>query len=129
MRILVPTAGAPPAKQSAEYIARIATRINAEIVVLHVYDGLHPAPDARTAFDTFSEAARQNNLKVSSLVQRGPIVETIIDVAENGDFALIVMGASKGAIVDQWISSRVMHATELPVVVIPHSLPLKGSAT
>jgi len=105
---------------TAEYIVRIASRLGADIVVLHVYDGSHPAPDARAAFDVFVEAADKTGLGVQSRVQRGPVVETIIAVAEQGDFALIVMGASADVAVEDWVSSRVLHRSQLPVVVVPH---------
>jgi nucleotide-binding universal stress UspA family protein len=106
---------------------RIARNLNADIVVLHVYTNLSPAPDAQEAFDIFAEAAADSGLSVQSRIQRGPVVETIVSVAEDGDFALIIMGASVGVLVKEWISSQVLHTSQLPVVVIPHALPLKGN--
>jgi len=126
MKILVPIAGLPPARYSVEYIIRIARNLHADIVVLHVYTDSSPAPDAREAFDTFAEAAAGCGLSVQSRIQRGSVVETIVSVAEGSDFALIIMGASLGVSMEQWISYQVLHTSQLPVVVIPHALPTKG---
>lgn len=128
MKVLVPTAGSPPAKYSAEYIVRIASKLGADIVVLHVYEGSLPPPDARAAFDIFVEAAARKGLKVQSRVQHGPVVDAIISFAESGDFALIIMGVSAGTAVEKWVSSRVLHASQLPVVVIPHLSATKGKS-
>ncbi len=127
MKLLVPTAGSPPARQTVEYVVRIARNLQADIVVLHVYSNAHPESDAREAFDIFSEAAADSGLGVQSRIQRGSIVDTIVSVAQNGEFALIIMGASVGVPLGEWISSKVLHSADLPVVVIPHALPLKGS--
>ncbi len=126
MKVLVPTAGSPPARHTVEYVVRIAHNLQADIVVLHVYSDSHPEPDAREAFDIFSEAAADCGLGVQSRIQRGPVVETIISTAQDGDFALIIMGASIGLPLKDWISSRILRAAGLPVVVIPLDLSLKG---
>ena len=126
MNLLVPTAGFPPAKQSAYYIVRIAHNLKADIVVLHVYSGASPEPDARAAFDVFAEAASKVGISVHSRIQRGNTLESIITVAESGEYALVIMGASVGVEVEEWISSKVLHSSQLPVVVIPHAITAKG---
>ena len=127
MKILVPTAGSPPARQTVEYIVRIARNLNTDIVVLHVYSDSHGESDARAAFDIFTEAVANSNLGVQSRIQRGSIVDTIVAVAKDGEFVLVIMGASMGVPLEDWISSQVLHAADLPVVVIPHALPMKGN--
>lgn len=129
MKVLVPTAGSPPARHTADYVVRIARNISADIVVLHVYSDSHPTPDAREAFDIFARAAAESGLGVQSRIQRGSIIDTIVSVAEDGKFALIIMGASMGVPLEDWISSKVLHTADLRVVVIPHALPLKGKAS
>jgi len=126
MKILVPTAGLPPASQSVEYIVRIAGKLKADIIVLHVYRDAYPEPDAKATFDLFIEAGKKIGLNVQSRLQRGDVVDTIKSVAESGDFALIIMGASSGVAVEEWTSSQVLHSSRLPVVVIPHALSTKG---
>lgn len=127
MKVLVPTAGSPPARQTVDYVVRIARNLHADIVVLHVYPESHPQPDAREAFDIISDAAADAGIGVQSRIQRGPIVDTIVSVAEDGEFALIIMGASVGVPLEEWISSKVLHSADLPVVVIPHGLSSKGN--
>jgi len=129
MKILVPTAGCPPAKQSADYIVRIAHNLDADIVVLHVYTGTNPEPDAQAAFDVFAEAANKIGVSVQSRIQRGTILESIVSFAESGEYALIIMGASVGVVLEEWLSSQVLHSSRLPVVVIPHAFSTKGETT
>ena len=129
MKVLVPTAGSPPARHSAEYIVRIASKLKADIVVLHVSETTDPEPEATKAFDIFVDAAAEMGLNVQSLIQKGSVVDTIISVAEKDNFALIIMGASEGVTVDDWISSKILHTSQLPVVVIPHTLATKGRKT
>ncbi|HEQ98642.1 MAG TPA: universal stress protein [candidate division Zixibacteria bacterium] len=94
MKVLVPTAGSTPARQTVEYVVRIARNLQADIVVVQVYLDSHPEPDAREAFDIFSEAAADSGLGVQSRIQRSSIVDTIVSVEQDGKFALILMGAS-----------------------------------
>lgn len=129
MKVLVPTAGLPPAKQSAEYIVRIAKSLKADLVVLHVYTGANPEPDSKAAFDVFAEAAEMVGINVHSRIQQGRILDSIISVADKGEYGLIIMGASAGVEVEEWISSQVLHSSHLPVVVIPHLFSTKGERT
>jgi len=127
MKILVPTAGFPPALQTAYYIVRIAHSLRADLVVLHVYSGNSPSPDARAAFDVFIEAGQKVGVGVHSRVQRGDVIDSITSIAGTGEYALIVMGASNDTEVDKWISARLLNSTRLPVVVIPHAFEKKGN--
>ncbi len=121
MKILVPTAGSPPAERIAEYVARIAKSLDAEILVIHIHEDPEPFKDGQEALDVMKGAAEASGLRVKSLMKRGPVIETIIEIAERESANLIVMGASKGTMVDQWMSASVLHKSELPVVVIPHA--------
>ena len=120
MKILVPTAGSPPAKATAEYISRIAKSLGAEILVLHIYEGDEPSADGREAVSVLKRAAESRNIPVMTLVEKGHVVEAIIEVGRREEVSLVVMGASTGKVVDQWISAEALHKSELPVVVIPH---------
>ena len=57
MKILVPTAGTPPAKATAEYVSRVAKGLGGEILVLHVYEGAEPTADGREAVSMLKRAA------------------------------------------------------------------------
>ena len=122
MKILVPTAGSPPAKATAEYVSRIAKGLGAEILVLHVYEGDEPSADGREAVSVLKRAAESEDIPVTTLVEKGHAVEAIIEVGRRENVGLVVMGISTGKVVDQWISAEALHKSELPVVVIPHTV-------
>lgn len=120
MRILVPTAGLRPAVGTVEYLVRVAQGLGAEIVVLHVYEGAQPSPLGMAALDLIRTTAEEREISVRTRAEQGPVVQTILEVAEEEGAALIVMGFRADAPVPEWTAAKVLHATALPVVVIPH---------
>ncbi|NIO42682.1 MAG: universal stress protein, partial [Burkholderiales bacterium] len=54
--------------------------------------------------------------------REGAVLDQIIEFAEQNEIDLIVMGASRGAIVDLWISSDVRDNTTIPVLMIPYQM-------
>ena len=129
MKILVPTAGTPPAKANADYVSRIAKGLGAEILVLHVYEGDEPGADGLEAVEVIKRAAESQSIPVTTLVEKGHAVEAIIEVGRREKVDLVVMGISSGKIVDLWISAEALHKSELPVVVIPHTAISPGSSS
>ena len=119
MKILVTTAGPVPAKNKAEYIINIAKRLGAEVIALHILKG-EDQKQGQKALTIFSEAGRRANVNVARVLKEGDIVPIIIESAQKEAVDLIIMGASEGKIVAEWVSASVMGKTEIPVVVIPH---------
>lgn len=72
------------------------------------------------ALNIFDEAGREANVNVSKILKKGGIVSNIIESAEAETINLIIMGASQGKVVAEWISADVMEKGKIPVVVIPH---------
>ena len=60
------------------------------------------------------------HINVTRVLEKGDIVPTIIKFAEKEGADLIIMGASEGKVVAEWVSAGVMEKTKIPVVVIPH---------
>ena len=121
MKILAATAGPVPAKNKANYIINIAERIGAEVIALHILKG-EALTEGQKALTIFSEAGRKACVNVTRVLERGDIVPTIIECAEEETVDLIIMGASEGKVVAEWVSAGVMEKTKIPVVVIPHEL-------
>lgn len=122
MKILVPTAGEAAARETAEYILEIALAIGADVLVLHVIrPGKSPEVGERS-IKVFREAGEQAGVDVEGSVTEGSIPSEIADFAERHDVTLIVMGASNGAVIDQWTSSDVSELTTIPVLVIPYQV-------
>ena len=122
MKILVPTAGPVPAKEKADYIAKIAKGLRAELLVMHILKEGELAKSAEEAFDPFFRAGQKASVNLTKLLKKGDVVPSIIECAEEESADLIIMGASPGKVVAEWISAEVMNKTRIPVVVIPHEL-------
>ena len=118
MKMLVPTAGPKPAQENANYILDMASKLKAEVAVLHILD-VGEFDEGRNALDVFEETASKYALKVETYMKEGKVVPTICEFARDIDADLIVMGASKGQIVADWIVSGVLKNAQKPLVIIP----------
>ena len=118
MKILVPTSGVVPAKENADYILDIAKRLNAEVSVIHILD-LGEEARGEEALSVFSELGDKKGVNVTTNLKEGNVVPTIVDFAETEEAGLIVMGATEGRIVAEWIVTDVIDKTKIPVVIIP----------
>lgn len=58
------------------------------------------------------------------MLKKADIVSAIIDTAVELSADLIIMGASQGKVVSEWLSADVLRRSEIPVVVIPHDIPI-----
>ena len=63
----------------------------------------------------FSNAASNVGVKVSSRTGSGDVVETILKIASEEQTDLILMGASGGSLVENWLSANVMGKGNIPV--------------
>jgi nucleotide-binding universal stress UspA family protein len=124
LKILVPIAGPVPAKDKADRVMRLASRLRAEILALHIVKCLDDDVSCgagREALEIFEDAAIQHSVKINSYLKEGELLETIIGFAEEMDVDLIVMGASEdGRMIAEWIVSDIRYKTDLPVVIEPH---------
>ncbi len=118
MKILVPTAGPKPARENASYICDMAKKLNADVAVLHVLD-IGEYDDGRKALNIFEEIAKDYGLQIETYIKEGKVVSVISEFAKSIDADLVVMGASQGQIVAEWIVSGVLKNSEKPVVIIP----------
>jgi nucleotide-binding universal stress UspA family protein len=120
MKILVTTAGPVPAKKKAEYIVNIARGLGADIIALHILQEEQNKEKGEQALDIFAQAGQEAHVNVARVLEKGDIVPAIVKSAEKEGADLIIMGASEGRVVAEWVSAGVMEKTNVPVVVIPH---------
>ena len=66
------------------------------------------------------ESGKKARVQVTGVLQTGDIISQIIKVAELESVAIIIMGASKEKLVNQWLSSYTKKKTKVPVLVIPN---------
>ena len=119
MRILIPTAGPVPAAENANYILEIAKKLKADVTVLHILD-LAEESKGEKALNIFEYLGSEMGLNVKTILKEGNVVPIIVDTAEDENANLIIMGASKGRIVAEWIVTDVMEKCSVPVVIIPY---------
>ena len=124
MKILVATAGYVPAKEKADYVMNIAKRSQAEIFGLHILADGEKEEDGRNALNLFAEIGDEMGVRVYKMLKNADIVSTIIETAKELSADLIIMGASQGKVVSDWLSADVLRRSDIPVVVIPHDIPV-----
>ena len=124
LKILVPTAGPAPAQEKAEYLMKLASRIRAEILALHIVKSCEDkmkCAEGEKALKIFEDIGIKYNIKVSIFLAEGDLLPTIIKYAEDKEVDLIVMGASEdGRMIAEWIVSDLRYKSDLPVVIEPH---------
>jgi len=127
LKMMVPTAGLIPAKERATYILKLAKRMKAEIYAIHIIEDRHLAPpdaieEAKASLLLFKAEGRRWDSKVTTFLEEGKLVPTLIKFAQKHGIDLIVMGSSKDNIVAEWIVSDIKNKTDVPVVIIPYGL-------
>ena len=120
MKLLVPTSGPEPARERADYILSIAKNFGAEVAVLHIAEPGEDHTHGNEALKIFEEAGKRNEVPVTTHLKEGKVVDILSSFAEEENVGLIVMGASEGRIVAQWIVTDVIERSNIPVVIIPY---------
>jgi len=123
MKIIVPTAGSGVDQRTADYVINIAKRLNAELVVLSVLSENEKEAVGEQSLGLFIENGKEKKVPVIGILGRGDIASVIIEVAEENSVDLIILGVSRGEIVAEWLNSKAMEKTDIPVLIIPKWVP------
>jgi nucleotide-binding universal stress UspA family protein len=118
LKIMVPTSGAVPAQENAEYVLKIAKRMNANVLVVHIRDE-GESREGDLALDIYDKISKDVGVNVRLIPAIGEVSQTIIELAKFEDVDLIVMGATEGRNVASWIIEKIINKTDIPVVIIP----------
>ena len=119
MKIIVPTAGSVPDQRTAGYVINIAKRLNAQLVVLRILTENETEAAGKQSLSLFIENGKEEKVPVNGILRRGDIALVIIEVAEEKSVDLIILGASHGEIVAEWLNAKAMEKTDIPVLIIP----------
>ena len=119
MKIIVPTAGSVPDQRTAGYVINIAKRLNAQLVVLRILTENETEAAGEQSLSLFIENGKEEKVPVNGILRRGDIALVIIEVAEEKSVDLIILGASHGEIVAEWLNAKAMEKTDIPVLIIP----------
>ena len=119
MKIIVPTAGSVPDQRTAGYVINIAKRLNAQLVVLRILTENETEASGEQSLSLFIENGKEEKVPTNGILRRGDIALVIIEVAEEKSVDLIILGASHGEIVAEWLNAKAMEKTDIPVLIIP----------
>ena len=141
--ILVPCDFSKAARQAVEFAKEIALVSPGEIKVLHVVEpeylygnGMAGQPyvfndpvlpisvfiqDAEHEFEIMKTAFADTTVKITLLVERGPLIETVLNVAERENADLIVMSSTGAKGLPEFFigsnSERIVRRAPIPVFV------------
>lgn len=119
MKIIVPSVGPVPDQRTADYVINIAKRLNAQLVVLRVLTKKETEEAGEQSLSLFIENGKEEKVPVSGILRRGDIASVIIETAREKSVGLIILGASHGEIVAEWMNATAMEKTDIPVLLIP----------
>ena len=126
-KILVPTSGYLAAKERVDTILDVASRLNAEVEVVHIRDpsvfvATTQESEGWEALKFFEEKGREVGVKVISYYTSGELVPSLLRFACEHDVDLILMGSSSGRVIAEWIMSDIIEECDIPVLIIPQDL-------
>jgi nucleotide-binding universal stress UspA family protein len=147
-RILIPVDFLPASESAVEYGAYIAKVFSAEILLLHILEGVHTYPTGwftnknqlsdsyirRKVHDKFSEYAKSMNKKYSLSINRilttGRPANKIADTVEEHDIDLIVMGTHGASGFEEFFlghtAHKVVNISPCPVITIREGFRASG---
>lgn len=140
-RILVPLDGSPRAEAILPHAEELALRLDAELVLLRVFEPDFSLVDSYGHPPEFYDALLENwqneitsylakirddlirkGLQVSVLIEKGPVVGTILKVAKREEADLIAMSSHGRSglprIFYGSITAGVLHQTDRPLLII-----------
>ncbi|MBU0769784.1 MAG: universal stress protein, partial [Proteobacteria bacterium] len=116
---IVPTVGSVPGQRPVGYVINIAKRLHAQLIVLHVLTENETEAAGEQSLSLFIENGKEEKVQVNGILRRGDIALVIIEVAEIKSVDLIILGASHGEIIAEWLNAKAMEKTDIPVLIIP----------
>jgi nucleotide-binding universal stress UspA family protein len=119
MKIILPNAGSVPDQRTVGYVINIAKRLNAQLVVTRILTEKETEAAGEQSLSLFIENGKEEKVPVNGILRRGDIALAIIEVAEKKSVDLIILGASHGEIVAEWLNAKAMEKTDIPVLIIP----------
>jgi len=119
MKIIVPIVGSKLNQRTVDYVFKIAKRLHAQLLILHVLTENETETAGEQSLNLFIENGKEEKVPVNGILRRGDIAPVIIEVAEEKSVDLIILGASHGEIVAEWMNVKAMEKTDIPVLIIP----------
>jgi nucleotide-binding universal stress UspA family protein len=126
-KILVPVDGSRASQKAADFAGELAKKLEAEIALLYVQESslfsLRPEATKKIGIDILSNVAqRLEGVKVEQRLESGDAADTIVQVADKGDYDLIVMGGKGHSLRMHFflgsVSDHVLHYADRSVLIV-----------
>jgi len=117
LRLLATTSGSKPAKRKGEYIIRVAERLDAELLVLHVIEDESRWQDGDWALSLYD--VKGAKIDVRTLLRIGNAVPVIAQVAEEEGVDLITLGLSPEDEAPAEVIKELSGLTDIPILLVP----------
>jgi len=132
-RIVVAVDGSENSRRAVEWAADVAAMVSAEVIAVHAVGlrehGEQPSAADRLR-DEWCEPLARSEISYDCIVRDGNAVSVTLDVAEEFDADLIVLGSrglgGKPALLLGSTSTQVAQRSELPVVIVPMPAASRG---
>lgn len=140
-KILVPTDFSPTAETAFRFAVKLAARTNSEVVLYHIFTPVeNPYIDTEAIRDEYnikmSGELKQHleilkdavqldspSVQITTALGRSPIIDGILDYAEDNGFGMIIMGTQGASGLKKVIigsqAARIIEDSELPVLLVP----------
>lgn len=142
--ILFPTDGTDAARHVETHVLDLAQKFGAKVTILHAYEFLEIIPVYESTYayldelEDYLETQSQKiaketeqrfnevNVPVQSLIIKGDPGQSVVNVSEEQNCDLIVMGSRQMGAVRRFllgsVSNYVVHHSECPVLIVPTHL-------
>ena len=139
MKALVPLDGSQNSKKTIHALIAMKEKLSTPLTLLHVFDNsrisYRGVPDSsyalieergREAAKKFLEDQREifsaNGIKTETIFMEGPARKTICDLADSGEFDLLIIGrhieGELRSLLFGQVSNYVIHKVKIPIMVL-----------
>ncbi len=142
-KILVPTDFSPTAETAFRFAVKLAGKTGSEVVLYHVFTPLeNPYIDTLEKRDAYnlkmtsdlkqqleqlknSISADNRDVSITTALGRSPIIDTILNYAEENGFGMIIMGTQGASGIKKVVigsqAARIIEDAEMPVLLVPEN--------
>lgn len=122
LKILIATDGSKNAESAVDYALNMAMQTHGEVILLHVVEEVTELAMGNNLLNEKAMRIRGYGIDVSTRVECGDPVDTILSIADESDAGMIVLGLNgmsswKGALMGN-VSEKVLDRANIPVLVM-----------
>jgi len=128
--ILAPTSAPYAAKFTAPYVMEIARKMGADLTALYIKSPGSDPQKGQRALRIYNEMATIYGIAIKLRYEEGNVLEKILDVVEEEEATLVVMGSAEetifGTLTRRNISQELMKHLNIPTMIIPFKRELEN---